>query len=87
MTVVEIDKAKRELETLLARVDAGEEILIARSGRPVARLSTLKAGRAPRRPNSLKGRYAVPDDFDKPLSDEEVETWMLGEPGPPSSEP
>lgn len=62
-----IHQAKTHLSRLLERVSNGEEIVIARSGRPIARLVPFAA--APRRPGSLKGKIEIADDFDAPLPD------------------
>jgi antitoxin (DNA-binding transcriptional repressor) of toxin-antitoxin stability system/virulence-associated protein VagC len=53
------------LSELLDRVATGEEIVLDRGGRPVAKLVPLPA--APRRPGRLKGRIAIGSDFDEPL--------------------
>jgi antitoxin (DNA-binding transcriptional repressor) of toxin-antitoxin stability system/virulence-associated protein VagC len=53
------------LSALLDRVATGEEIVLDRGGRPVAKLVPLPA--APRRPGRLKGRIAIGSDFDAPL--------------------
>jgi len=53
------------LSALLDRVATGEEIVLDRGGRPVAKLVPLPA--APRRPGRLKGRIAIGSDFDEPL--------------------
>ena len=62
-----IHDAKTRLSKLIERVEAGEEIVIARAGFPVARLVGLKAGRARRRLGLLDGKFRVPDDFNRPL--------------------
>ena len=49
-------------------MEAGEDVVIARAGRPVARLVAL--GRKPRQLGMLAGRVAVPADFDAPLPDD-----------------
>ena len=68
MTEVNIHEAKTQLSKLLRRVAAGEEIVIARAGRPVAKLVPVSA--APKRLFGLdRGVYEVPDDFDAPLPD------------------
>lgn len=65
--------AKTNLSKLIERVEAGEEIVIARSGRPVAHLVPV-----PRRPNrspgSLRGRITIASDFDTP--DQEIADVM-----------
>jgi prevent-host-death family protein len=66
---VNIHAAKTHLSRLVARAADGEEIVIARGGKPVARLGPLAAEPAPRKPGLLRGRITVADDFDAPLSD------------------
>ena len=74
MDVVNVRQAKAELSRLLARVQAGEEVVIARRGEPVARLVAYKA-RVKRRPDVLKEKMAVPDTFFDPLPKEELTAW------------
>ena len=62
MYVVNVHQAKTELSRLLARVEAGEDVVIARRGEPVARLVACKA-RIKRQPDVLKGKIIVPDSF------------------------
>ncbi len=62
---VNVDQAKLHLLRLLERVAQGEEITIAKSGRPVARLVAIPD--EPRRPGRLKGKIRMADDFDAPL--------------------
>lgn len=73
--VVNVHQAKTQLSRLLARVEAGEEVVIARRGEPVARLVSCRpAGK--RRPDVLKGKLAVPDSFFfDPLPEEELKRW------------
>lgn len=72
MAQVNLNDAKTHLSRLIERVQAGEEIIIAKSGKPVARLVSL-APPAPRRPGLLSGR--VEDSFFDPLPDEELAAW------------
>jgi prevent-host-death family protein len=65
VTIVNVHEAKTHLSRLLIRVAAGEEIVIARAGRAVARLVPLERGK--RRPGRLKGRLSIGRDFDAPL--------------------
>lgn len=74
MHVVNVRQAKTELSKLLARVEAGEDVVIARRGEPVARLLACKA-KAQRRPDVLKGKIQVPDSFFDPLPEEELAAW------------
>ena len=67
MKIVNVHEAKTQLSRLLERVHAGEEIIIAKSGQPYARLMPL-ADRPPvRAPGTLKGRVALGDAFFEPL--------------------
>ena len=68
-SVVNVHEAKTHLSRLLARVEAGEEVIIARSGRPVARLLAL-AQPGKRVLGQDKGRVWIADDFDAPLPEE-----------------
>lgn len=61
--VVNIAEAKARLPELVRRAGAGEEIVIARDNRPVARLGPLPSG-AMRRPGSARGRVRLAPDFD-----------------------
>lgn len=67
--LVNIHEAKTQLSQLLARVEAGEEIVIARAGRPIARLCRYDAPEG-RQLGRDAGALVVPDDFDAPLPDE-----------------
>ena len=69
---VNVHEAKTNLSRLLERVRAGEEIIIAKGGKPVARLCPIEADK-PRTPGILKG--VVEDSFFDPLSDEELAGW------------
>jgi prevent-host-death family protein len=69
MDTVNIHEAKTQLSRLIARVCAGEEIIIARGGKPVARLAPLEQ-RPPRRLGLLKGKIWVAKDFNAPLPDD-----------------
>jgi prevent-host-death family protein len=67
MKTVNVHEAKTHLSRLLEEVEAGQEVVIARAGRPVARLTALLPARPPRRLGALAGRYRVPEDWDAPL--------------------
>ena len=62
---INVYDAKTQLSQLLNRVENGEEIVIARNGRPVARLAPLAHSRADRVPGLLKGKIRIADDFDE----------------------
>jgi prevent-host-death family protein len=67
MRTVNVHEAKTHLSRLLEEVEAGHEVVIARAGRPVARLTPLQPTRPPRQLGILAGRFVVPDDWDAPL--------------------
>ncbi|HEU4370601.1 MAG TPA: type II toxin-antitoxin system Phd/YefM family antitoxin [Methylomirabilota bacterium] len=70
MKTVNIHEAKTHLSRLLAEVAAGEEIVIAKAGKPVARIVPV-AGQRPARVLGVDtGRVVINDDFDAPLPDE-----------------
>lgn len=68
MGTFNVHDAKTHLSRLLERVAQGEEIIIAKSGRPVAKL--VRVAVEPRRPGRLKGRIRFAPDFDAPLPEE-----------------
>ena len=70
MDTVNIHQAKTQLSRLIERVCAGEEIIIARGGKPVARLAPLVRSAKPRTPGLLKGKIWVAKDFNAPLPDD-----------------
>ena len=70
--VVNIHYAKTHLSRLLERVLLGEEITIAKAGKPVARLVPLGARSHRRIPGSARGKISMADDFDSPLPDDVV---------------
>jgi len=69
MAEVNVHEAKTHLSRLLLRVESGEEIVIARAGKPVAKLVPVES-----KPQRLIGQddglFEIPDDFDAPLPDE-----------------
>jgi prevent-host-death family protein len=67
MVQVNVHEAKTQLSRLLARVGQGEEIVIAKDGRPVARLVPFRAPRGTRIIGRGKGEFVMRDDFDAPL--------------------
>ena len=72
MTTVNVQEAKTHLSELLARTERGEEIIIARAGRPIARLLPVSG-----LPDRVFGGLplVVPEDFDAPLPEAEVASW------------
>ncbi len=67
---VNVHEAKTHLSRLLLRVEAGEEILISRAGRPVARLVPARRSRGRRQPGRFVGKGWVAEDFNAPLPPE-----------------
>lgn len=70
MSTVNIHAAKTHLSRLVDKAAAGEEIVIARAGKPVARLVSLEAPQEKRQLGLLRGLVGVRDDFDAPLPDD-----------------
>ena len=74
MVTVNVHEAKTHLSRLLKQVEAGEEVIIARNGKPVARLAPLKK-RGKRQFGSMKGLIKIDDSFFDPLPEEELARW------------
>lgn len=72
MQTVNIHEAKTHLSRLLEQVAGGEEVVIAKAGKAIARLVPLEAAPKKRQLGLLKGKLKVPDDFDAPMTDEEL---------------
>jgi prevent-host-death family protein len=68
-TQVNVHEAKTQLSKLLQRVMNGEQIIIAKSGKPVAILSPFVEAPEQRTPGNDAGKVAISDDFDAPLSE------------------
>ncbi len=77
MTTVNIHEAKPHLSRLLLRVMAGEEIVITKAGRPMARLVPVAKAPARREPGSAAGKVVIHPDFDAPLSEDFLEAFEL----------
>ncbi len=67
MPVVNMHQAKTNLSRLVERALAGEEIVIARSGKPVVKLVAVTADLTPRAPGSMRGAITLAEDFDAAL--------------------
>lgn len=66
MTIeVNIHEAKARLSNLVARAEQGEEVIIARANKPIARLVPVKAAGGKRRLGEAKGMVEMPPDFDE----------------------
>jgi prevent-host-death family protein len=68
--MINLYDAKTQLSQLVERAAAGEEIVIAKAGRPMALLVPIKRRSAPRVPGALKGKIMIGPDFEAPLPDE-----------------
>lgn len=68
-TQVNVAEAKAKLSDLVERAANGEDIIIARSGKPRARLVAIPERTEPRRPGALKGKIWYGPDFDEDLTD------------------
>jgi prevent-host-death family protein len=75
METVTVHTAKTTLSQLLARVEAGEEIVLARGKRPVARLVPFHPVPTKRRFGALRGVVTVGPDFFEPLPESELASW------------
>ena len=75
MTVVTIHYAKTNLSRLLAEVEAGGEVVIARGKTPIARLMSAAPPTAKRVFGSMKGQVDLDDSFFEPLPDDELALW------------
>ncbi len=78
MVTVNVSEAKSNLSRLLRQVEAGEEVVIARNGKPVVRLERLapvKKKRGKRKPGAWKGKITLDDSFFDPLPEEELAMW------------
>lgn len=75
MPTVNIHEAKTHFSKIVARVESGEEIIIARDGTPVARLLPIEPPSSKRVPGRDRGLFKVPDDFDAPLPPEVLEEF------------
>ena len=75
MNTVNVHEAKTRLSELLRRVEGGEEFVIARSGKPVARLLPYEAPDRPRTPGTARGLIELGEDFDDPLPEDVLEEF------------
>ena len=75
MATVTVHTAKTQLSRLLERVERGEEVVIARRDKPVARLIRVNAAAPRRKFGALKGRIRITSAFFEPLPPEELDAW------------
>ncbi len=79
MLVRNISEAKAELSALIEAVQNGGEVIIAKAGKPVARLVAMRGPAKPRTPGSLAGKIRIAPDFDA-LPDDMTEAFGMKEP-------
>ena len=77
---VNMHEAKTHLSQLVERVAQGEEVVICKSGKPVAKLVPAAPENRPRVPGSMEGQIVMHDDFDDPLPLELLALFYGGEP-------
>ena len=70
MQTVNIHQAKTNLSKLVDSVMHGEEIIIAKAGKPVAKLVPITVKKSKRKPGALKGKIKISKDFNAPLPDD-----------------
>lgn len=75
MIDVNIHEAKTQLSALIARAEAGEDVIIKRNGEPVARLVAITRPIPRRHFGALAGRLVVGREFFEPLPDDELAGW------------
>jgi prevent-host-death family protein len=69
-SIINIHEAKTHLSRLIDEVAAGAEIIIAKAGKPMARLSPINAPVRKKHLGLLKGKIKIADDFNTPLDDD-----------------
>jgi prevent-host-death family protein len=69
--IINVYEAKTQLSKLLDRAANGEEIILGKSGKPLARLVPYRATRSPRQPGRLAGQIDIADDFN------DTPSWLI----------
>jgi prevent-host-death family protein len=75
MTQVNIHQAKTQLSRLIEQAERGEEVIIARAGKPIVRLSLIEPRKQGRRFGAMKGKAAIDSRFFEPLPESELSAW------------
>ena len=76
MTItVNVYEAKTQLSALLGKAEEGEDVVIARNGRPVARLVAISRERPDRVPGAWRGQIRIADDFDTPAETQDADWY------------
>jgi prevent-host-death family protein len=74
-TIINIHEAKTHLSRIVDEVAAGAEVIIAKAGKPMARLTPLESVPRPKKLGMLKGKIKVPDNFNEPLPEDVIERF------------
>lgn len=75
MSTVTIHKAKTNLSRLIEKASRGEEVIIARGSKPVAKIVPIGEVKGKRQPGALKGKLVVGREFFEPLPETELAEW------------
>ena len=75
MHIVNIHQAKTNFSKLVDAVMNGEEIIIAKAGKPAAKLVPITALKPKRKPGALKGKIKISKDFNAPLPDDVLDQF------------
>ena len=75
MQTINIHEAKTHLSKLVEEVSKGQEIVIAKSGKPMAKLTGISPAKPIRKPGFLKGKIRIAEDFDAPLPDDMLDAF------------
>jgi len=76
MHITNISEAKAQLSALIQKVLSGDEVIIGRAGKPVAKLVRYERSEKPRSPGALKGKIEIAEDFDE-LPDDIAEAFGM----------
>lgn len=86
MDIVNVHEAKAHLSEMLARVEAGETLVIARRNKPIARLVPVEAEAPPKKPRPMglaRGEFTVHPSFFEPMTEAELADWYEVKPTDP----
>lgn len=76
MTRVSVEEIQQDVSAVLRRVEAGETVIVVRTGKPIAEIKPVVVPRETLRPFGLcAGEFAVPEDFDAPLPEDIIKAF------------
>lgn len=84
--VVNMHEAKTTLSRLVSDAIAGDEVILAKAGKPMVKLVPIEQKKKPRKLGIWKGKVKLADDFDAPLPDELLDLFYNGPIFPPASD-